>query len=43
MIKEQKEFDELKEWADNIPVLKKEDDKLVKQLKKFVNRNQLNK
>ena len=36
MIKEQKEFDELKEWADNIPVLKKEDDKLVKQLKKFV-------
>lgn len=36
MIKKQKEFDELKEWADNIPVLKREDDKLVSQLKKFV-------
>jgi hypothetical protein len=36
MIRKQKEFDELKEWADNIPVLKKEDDKLIKQLKDFV-------
>merc|ERR1719328_959708 len=36
MIKKQKEFDELKEWADNIPVLKREDDKLVSQLKTFV-------
>ena len=36
MIKKQKEFDELKEWADNIPVLKEEDAKLVKQLNDFV-------
>ena len=36
MIKKQKEFDELKEWADNLPVLKKQDDKVIKQMKDFV-------
>jgi hypothetical protein len=36
LIKKQKDFDELKEWEDNIPVLKNEDHNLINRWKTFV-------